>query len=157
MGIRFFFIPGSYQALLVALSCLQHSTHSCLCQAEIQYACILVSRRLPDARAHILFPSVLAFIASIFYSITVERARAEKQQQENEAMQLGMELKFLRSQISPHFLFNVLTNLVSWQERGPDQLESSLLMLSGLMRYMLYDAAKKISVQAERWNTWKVI
>lgn len=103
----------------------------------------------PDARTHVLFPSVLAFIASIFYSITVEKVRAEKRQQENEAMQLGMELKFLRSQISPHFLFNVLTNLVSLARKKSDQLESSLLMLSGLMRYMLYDTAKKISVQQE--------
>jgi sensor histidine kinase YesM len=64
-------------------------------------------------------------------------------------MQLGMELKFLRSQISPHFLFNILTNLVSLARKRSDQLESSLLMLSGLMRYMLYDADKKISLQQE--------
>ncbi|HKO81250.1 MAG TPA: sensor histidine kinase, partial [Chitinophagaceae bacterium] len=73
----------------------------------------------------------------------------EKLQKENEAMQLGMELKFLRSQISPHFLFNILTNLVSLARKKSDHLESSLLMLSGLMRYMLYDTGKKISLQQE--------
>ena len=104
---------------------------------------------LQDARSHVLFPSVLAFIASVFYSVTVDKIRAEKLQKENEAMQLGMELKFLRSQISPHFLFNVLTNLVSLARKKSDHLETSLLMLSGLMRYMLYDAGKKISVQQE--------
>ena len=103
----------------------------------------------PDARAHVLFPSVLVFIVSVFYSIAVERIRAEKLQKENEAMQLGMELKFLRSQISPHFLFNILTNLVSLARKKSDHLETSLLMLSGLMRYMLYDAGKKISLQQE--------
>lgn len=103
----------------------------------------------PDARSHVLFPSVLAFIVSIFYSITVDKIRAEKLQKENEALQLGMELKFLRSQISPHFLFNILTNLVSLARKKSDQLETSLLMLSGLMRYMLYDAGKKISLQQE--------
>lgn len=104
---------------------------------------------LPDARSHVLFPSVLIFIVSIFYNITIEKIRTEKLQKENEAMQLGMELKFLRSQISPHFLFNVLTNLVSLARKKSDQLESSLLMLSGLMRYMLYDTGKKISLQQE--------
>jgi sensor histidine kinase YesM len=64
-------------------------------------------------------------------------------------MQLGMELKFLRSQISPHFLFNILTNLVSLARKKSDHLETSLLMLSDLMRYMLYDAGKKISLQQE--------
>jgi two-component system, LytTR family, sensor kinase len=104
---------------------------------------------LQDVRSHVLFPSVLVFIVSVFYSITVDKIRAEKLQKENEAMQLGMELKFLRSQISPHFLFNILTNLVSLARKKSDQLETSLLMLSGLMRYMLYNADKKISVQQE--------
>lgn len=103
----------------------------------------------PDARTHILFPSVLAFIVSVFYSIAIERVEAEKLQKEKEATQLGMEIKFLRSQISPHFLFNILTNLVSLARKKSDHLETSLLMLSGLMRYMLYDAGKKISLQQE--------
>jgi sensor histidine kinase YesM len=104
---------------------------------------------LQDARSHVLFPSVLVFLVSVFYSIAVDKIRAEKLQKENEAMQLGVELKFLRSQISPHFLFNILTNLVSLARRKSDHLETSLLMLSSLMRYMLYDAGKKISLQQE--------
>jgi two-component system LytT family sensor kinase len=103
----------------------------------------------PDARAHILFPSVLLFIISVFYSITVEKANAEKREKENKAMQLEVELKLLRSQVSPHFLFNILTNLVSLARKKSDHLEPSLLMLSDLMRYMLYDAGKKISLQQE--------
>jgi sensor histidine kinase YesM len=42
-----------------------------------------------------------------------------------------------------------LTNLVSLARKKSDHLETSLLMLSGLMRYMLYDASKKISIQQE--------
>lgn len=103
----------------------------------------------PDARSHVLFPSVLVFTVSVFYSIAADKIRAEKLQKENEAMQLGMELKLLRSQISPHFLFNILTNLVSLARKKSDHLETSLLMLSGLMRYMLYDAGKKISLHQE--------
>jgi two-component system, LytTR family, sensor kinase len=104
---------------------------------------------LANVKSHVLFPSVIVFIVSILYSITVEKIRTEKLQKENEALQLGMELKFLRSQISPHFLFNILTNLVSLARKKSDKLEASLLMLSGLMRYMLYDAGKRISLQQE--------
>src|SRR5215207_1746665 len=32
---------------------------------------------LPDARSHVLFPSVLIFTISVFYSIAVDRIRAE--------------------------------------------------------------------------------
>lgn len=104
---------------------------------------------LQDARSHILFPSLMVLLASVFYSIAVERVRVEKQQKENTAMQVEMELKFLRSQISPHFLFNILTNLVFLARKKSDQLEASLLMLSSLMRYMLHDTGKKISLRQE--------
>ncbi|OQP46676.1 sensor histidine kinase [Niastella populi] len=104
---------------------------------------------MADARTHVLFPSVIVFIVSVFYSITVEKVRAEKRQKENEAVKLSMELQLLRSQISPHFLFNILTSLVSLARKRSGDLEASLLMLSGLMRYMLYEAGKRISLQAE--------
>jgi two-component system, LytTR family, sensor kinase len=104
---------------------------------------------LEDARTHILFPSLMVFLASVFYSIAVDRIRTEKQQKESKAMQVEMELKFLRSQISPHFLFNIMTNLVFLARKKSEQLEESLLMLSSLMRYMLYDAGNKISLQQE--------
>lgn len=102
-----------------------------------------------DVRSHVVIPSVMVFTVSVFYCITIDRIRAEKLQKENEALQLGMELKFLRSQISPHFLFNVLTNLVSLARKKSDHLEESLLMLSDLMRYMLYNANKKIALHQE--------
>jgi sensor histidine kinase YesM len=104
---------------------------------------------LNDVRAHVLFPSVIAFIASLFYSITVDKIRSEKLQKENEATQLALELKFLRSQINPHFLFNVLTNLVYLARKKTDSLETSILMLSDLMRYMLNGADKKICLRQE--------
>ncbi|HTF82920.1 MAG TPA: histidine kinase, partial [Cytophagales bacterium] len=103
----------------------------------------------PEARSHVLFPSVLLFIVSVFYSIAVDKVRAERLQKENEALQLEMEIKFLRSQISPHFLFNILTNLVSLARKKSDHLETTLLMLSELMRYMLYDVEKKIHLLQE--------
>jgi two-component system, LytTR family, sensor kinase len=104
---------------------------------------------LLDAKSHVLFPCLVVFTVSVFYRIAVERLRAEKLQKENEAIKLEMELKFLRSQISPHFLFNILTNLVALARKKSDHLEKSLVMLSGLMRYMLNNADKKISLQQE--------
>jgi two-component system, LytTR family, sensor kinase len=77
-----------------------------------------------NAKTHVLFPSVTVFVVSILYSITVEKIRIEKLQKENEALQLGMELKFLRSQVSPHFLFNILTNLVFLQEKSQTSLKN---------------------------------
>jgi hypothetical protein len=98
----------------------------------------------------LLMPSIGIFVISCLYRIILDRIRFERQQKERQAAQLATELKFLRSQISPHFLFNVLTNLVSLARKRSDQLEPSLIMLSELLRYMLYDAqGKKVTLGTE--------
>ncbi len=95
-------------------------------------------------------PSVGIFFFSIIYRRIADKLRFEKEREQRRTEQLSTELKFLRSQISPHFLFNVLTNLVALARKKSDQLESSLIMLSDLMRYMLYDTqGKKVSVIKE--------
>ena len=60
--------------------------------------------------------------------------------QEKENENLKTELSLLRSQVSPHFMFNVLNNMVALARKQSDQLEPSLIKLSSLMRYMLYEA-----------------
>lgn len=98
----------------------------------------------------IFFPVVVFLVASIIYRLVIDKIRYEKEQKERQAEQLAMELKFLRSQISPHFLFNVLTNLVSLARKKSDLMEPSLIMLSDLMRYMLYDSeVKKVPLEKE--------
>jgi two-component system, LytTR family, sensor kinase len=58
-----------------------------------------------------------------------------------QANQLSTEIKFLKSQINPHFLFNTLNNLFSMaQGKGNDELADGISKLSGMMRYMLYDS-----------------
>ena len=149
MGTLFFSIQNFLTGLTGGCTL---SLPSCLLFSLLEGNSIFLTGGFPiprSARSHVLFPSVVVFTVSIFYSIAGDRIRAEKLQKENEAMQLGMELKFLRSQISPHFLFNILTNLASLARKKSDHLEASLLMLSGLMRYMLYDADKKISLKQE--------
>jgi len=97
------------------------------------------------------FFSSLAFVLlSIIYRVLVDNTKREKKLKEIQAAQFTTELKFLRSQVNPHFLFNVLTNLVSLARTGSRQLEPSLIMLAGLMRYMLYDSGeKKVAIADE--------
>ena len=94
--------------------------------------------------------SIDVYFISLAYCRIMSGIKREKETKERQAAQLATELKFLRSQISPHFLFNVLTNLVSLARKKSDQLESSLIMLSELMRYMLYDTqGKKVELSTE--------
>jgi two-component system, LytTR family, sensor kinase len=96
------------------------------------------------------FTAVPFILASIIYRVVLDNAGREKKLKEIRANQLTTELKFLRSQVSPHFLFNVLTNLVSLARTGSDQLEPSLIRLADLMRYMLYESSeKKVTIAGE--------
>ena len=55
--------------------------------------------------------------------------------------QIQSELNFLRSQINPHILFNVLNNIYSYVLTSNPQAPDMVLKLSNLLRYTLYDCA----------------
>jgi LytS/YehU family sensor histidine kinase len=79
-----------------------------------------------------------------------DRIQADKLLKEKENENLKTELSFLRSQVSPHFMFNVLNNMVALARKHSDQLEPSLIKLSSLMRYMLYEADEDlVSLESE--------
>ena len=62
--------------------------------------------------------------------------------QERMKMLLQTELDALNAQLNPHFLFNTLNNIDSLIRSNPDKASESLITLSEIMRYMLYDARK---------------
>lgn len=81
----------------------------------------------------------LILLVGITYHLIAEKIQKDRVEQENENERLRMELGFLRSQISPHFIFNVLNNVISLSRSKPALVEPTLLKLSGIMRYMLYE------------------
>ncbi|WP_439880064.1 sensor histidine kinase [Pontibacter sp. MBLB2868] len=63
---------------------------------------------------------------------------------------LEAELKLLKAQIHPHFLFNTLNSLYSLTLKKADNAPEVVLKLSSLMDYMLYDAnAAKVPLEKE--------
>jgi two-component system, LytTR family, sensor kinase len=65
----------------------------------------------------------------------------EKRELVTQSMQ--SELRFLRSQINPHFLFNTLNNLYSLTLTKNDKAPEVVLKLAEIMRYMLYDCNER--------------
>lgn len=53
---------------------------------------------------------------------------------------LQAEVNFLRSQVNPHFLFNILNNLYALTLKKSDLAPDMVLKLSDMMEYMLYDS-----------------
>ncbi|MBK5272272.1 MAG: histidine kinase [Bacteroidia bacterium] len=87
---------------------------------------------------------------STAYRMIKDRTRADRIAREKENETLKTELSFLRSQASPHFMFNVLNNMVALARKKSDLLEPSLLKFSSILRYMLYeDDKEKVSLEKE--------
>ena len=86
---------------------------------------------------------VTAFIMSGFaiglkYSEVMRQN--EKERKELEEEMLNSELALLKNQISPHFFFNTLNNIYSLIGINTDEARESVLNLSKLMRYLLYES-----------------
>lgn len=64
----------------------------------------------------------------------------ESRKREIENEQLNSELRFLKEQINPHFLFNTLNNLYYLAVINSPNTPGVIEKLSHMMRYMLYDS-----------------
>lgn len=98
---------------------------------------------------HFFFPEVirksatfalLMLFMSGFIKIALEWFKSEKQREALKVANLNAELKFLKSQINPHFLFNSLNTIYSLAHRRSPETEHALVKLSTILRYMIYQS-----------------
>lgn len=75
----------------------------------------------------------LIFLGQHFFIAVRQNELIKRQQTE-------IELAVLKSQINPHFLFNVLNSIYSLSLRKSDQTPEVVMRLSEILRYMLYEA-----------------
>ena len=68
--------------------------------------------------------------------------RDEKEMQLLEKKNLEQQLEYLKYQINPHFFMNTLNNIHALVDIEPEQAKKTILELSKLMRYVLYEGAK---------------
>lgn len=59
------------------------------------------------------------------------------------------ELKNLKSQLNPHFLFNTLNSIYALIEVSPDEARDAVHRLSQLLRYVLYEDRDKVALSRE--------
>ena len=75
---------------------------------------------------------------------------AEKRRHKLEKENLETELKYLKSQINPHFLFNTINSIFSLIPKNPDLASESLANFSEMLRYQLYECNDaKIALEKE--------
>jgi two-component system, LytTR family, sensor kinase len=95
----------------------------------------------------LLSVNVLLTLAVVFlstaYKVSQFATLKEKEATQLRNANLDAELKFLKSQINPHFLFNALNNVYALSVIKSDKTPGTVLKLSEILRYLLYDCAEE--------------
>lgn len=94
-------------------------------------------------KEHIAFSVVAFTVIATFYKLFFDRLMLDKQRKDDE-------LRHLKAQLNPHFLFNTLNNLYGLSVAESKMLPQLMLRLSDLLRYSLYDTNQHyVSLQKE--------
>ena len=93
--------------------------------------------------------SIAAAGASTILKIIGDWLRHQREKQELETRNVQSELKFLKSQINPHFLFNTLNSIYALSLKKSDKAPEIVVKLSEMLRYMLYEC-NEVSVPLEK-------
>jgi len=102
----------------------------------------------PHLRIFTLLISVnlISLIFSLIYKVRSQEL-IEKQLSEEK---LSTEVRLLKAQINPHFIFNSLNNIYSLAYSKSDQAPDAVLKLSEMLRYVYYDCNRdEVTLGAE--------
>ena len=115
------------------------------CYAFAQCGCSLF-KCLSDYLWQSLVPLIFFSFIWILYRFIDKQEEVEAIKKEH----VEMELKFLKSQINPHVLFNNLNTIYSYALEKPNEVPEMVLMLSDNLKHVLYESnAKTISLEKE--------
>ncbi len=94
--------------------------------------------------------SFTAVVMVMIVKFTKDWLKDQKRTQELEKEKLETELKFLRSQFNPHFLFNTINSIHFLIEKDSKRASDTLSKFSDLLRYQLYECNEpKIPLKKE--------
>ena len=93
---------------------------------------------MPSPPKNSIIPFLLFFLLGAGYRFYLDKIESKKLMEERIKKDLENEVIFLKGQINPHFLLNMLNNVVALNRTNPKEVEPVLIKLSELMHYSLY-------------------
>lgn len=96
--------------------------------------------RFPPVLIQNLDYTLLVLLATAGFLYVRENSRRQHALNQLQADKLRLELEGLKAQIQPHFFFNTLNNLYTLSLQGSPRTSVMIANLSGIMRYVLYEA-----------------
>lgn len=104
----------------------------------------LIGNFVANSIFHIIYS-----IAGFYYILKFEFIKSEKIKQNLLEETYKTELKYLKAQLNPHFLFNGINSVYHLIGKNNEQAKDTLLQFSGLLRYQLYESNTHISLEKE--------
>jgi len=92
----------------------------------------------PQFLIHFLVLSI-AYVLATFVETFLFAQKKEEETILNKNENLQTELKLLKSQINPHFLFNSLNNIYALSVTNSEKTQQGISTLSNMLRYVLYE------------------
>ena len=132
--------------LLILLTPLRYSIEKQFLQFRLVRSGLLARRGL--IAIIIISELTIAGFAALL-RLAVSNIRDKQRLDNLQKLQLETELRFLKMQMSPHFLFNTINNIYSLSMIKSDKAPEALLKLSSLLRYLLYECHEKVTLQKE--------
>ena len=102
-----------------------------------------IQQNVIDAQPQLFLMTFIILGISTILKIITDWIRHQTVKRELERQTMRSELRFLKSQINPHFLFNTLNNLYALTLKKSDKAPEIVLKLSEMMRYMLYECNER--------------
>lgn len=108
--------------------------------------------REPDMFSKIIFLTtgslpIILFSTILWLSEENRKRRLRERDLLNE--NLKSEMRFLKSQINPHFLFNALNNIYSLSVTNAENAPTMILKLSEMLRHVVYQGTNKVNLGKE--------
>ncbi len=94
-------------------------------------------------------PAMALLALESYFEGKKEQIRIQRLEKEK----LANELKFLKAQINPHFLFNTLNNLYSYVVQESPKAPDMIMRLSGILDYVLYRSQQATVLMSEEVQT----
>lgn len=95
-------------------------------------------------QSNTLLSTVASTTIAMSVKLTKNWIQAQRREQLLQTEKLETELKFLKYQFNPHFLFNTINSIFFLIHKNPDMASSSLAKFSDLLRHQLYENNDKL-------------
>ncbi|WP_298901315.1 sensor histidine kinase [uncultured Psychroserpens sp.] len=108
----------------------------------------IVAIYLTDSALYALRPCLFSSLMFLFFRFAENKSRMHQLELQHQEAQMAM----LKSQISPHFLFNTLNSFYSELYETQTETADDILKLSKLLRYVTYDSKDNFMPLAKEVN-----